>query len=398
MSHKSSFELRRRLLQFMAASPIAYGASAIAQRVDFPYAPQFIENAEDAINVFDFHEVAKSKLSPGHYTYMARGADHGQTMLANRQDFKKLKLRMRRLIDVRNIDTSITLFGKRYSSPIFLAPCGRQGIYHPEAEIAVARAVKKHKAEFILSTVGSSAIEDVNKAAGRPVWFQLYPDSNWEVTTRLVKRVESSGCPVLVLTVDMPATNREALDRYHRKTNPDCQGCHSPKAGVLGKKPMLEGLGQKSRGKGGEFMDWAFVKRLKASTSMKLVLKGIVTHEDAKLALANGVDGVIVSNHGGRAEDSGRSTIDALPEVVEAIQGKIPVIFDGGIRRGTDIFKALALGADAIAIGQPYLWGLSFFGQQGVESVITLLKKELGIVMKQARTTHIAQVNNNYIV
>lgn len=398
MPEQSAFKLRRKFLQFMAASPALYAMHTAGRSISLPYAPQQVKKASDAVNVFDFHEVAKSKLSSGHYTYMARGADHGHTMLANQEDFKKIRLRMRRLVDVRKIDTTINLFGRSYESPIFLAPCGRQGIYHPEAEIAVARAAKNQGTEFLLSTVGSSAIEDVNKVANQPVWFQLYPDSDWDVTYRLVKRVENAGCPILVLTVDMPATNREALDRFQRGTNPECQSCHSVESGVLGKKPMLEGLSQKSRGKGGEFMDWSFVKRLKASTSMKIVLKGIVTQEDAKLAVKYGIDGVIVSNHGGRAEDSGRSTIDSLPEVVQAIDGKIPVLFDGGIRRGTDVFKALALGADAVAIGQPYLWGLSSFGQEGVEAVLTILKRELEIVMKQARTTRIDQINQSCLV
>ncbi len=144
-------------------------------------------------------------------------------------------------------------------------------------------------------------------------------------------------------------------------------------------------------------MDWDFVDRLKDSTSMKLVLKGIVTAEDASLAVEHGVDGIIVSNHGGRAEDSGRSTIESLPEVVDAVNGRMPVIVDSGFRRGTDIFKALALGADAIAIGRPYLWGLGSFGQEGVETVLDLLKRELEIVMRQARTTRIDEITRNFI-
>jgi isopentenyl diphosphate isomerase/L-lactate dehydrogenase-like FMN-dependent dehydrogenase len=144
-------------------------------------------------------------------------------------------------------------------------------------------------------------------------------------------------------------------------------------------------------------MDWDFVDRLRDSTSMKLLLKGIVTAEDASLAVEHGVDGIIVSNHGGRAEDSGRSTIESLAEVVDAVDGRMPVIVDGGFRRGTDIFKALALGADAIAIGRPYLWGLGSFGQEGVETVLDLLKRELEIVMRQARTTSIEEINRSYI-
>lgn len=362
-----------------------------------PYAARAIDNANDAASVFDFLEVAKRKLSPGHYTYMAMGADQGATQLANRKGFAEFKLRMRRLVDVRKIDTSIELFGHRYSSPVLLAPCGRQSIYHPDAELAVARAARSKNVEFVLSTVGSTAVESVNDEFGRPVWFQLYPDEDWRITQRLVQRVEKSGCPVLVLTVDMPATNREALDRFHRSSNPDCVNCHAPEASSLGLNPMLEGLDRKSRGKGGEFMDWDFVDQLRDSTSMKLVLKGIVTHEDAALALDHGVDGVVVSNHGGRAEDSGRSTIESLPEVVDAIDGRIPVLFDGGIRRGTDIFKAMALGANAVAIGQPYLWGLCSFGQVGVEAVLDILARELTIVMKQARTNRIDEIGQHLL-
>ena len=378
---------RRQFLQYLAASPILLQGKAYADNMSDLYAPQAVGHSRDAVNVFDFHEVARKKLSPGHYAYMAMGSDAGATQAANRAAFADVQLRMRRLRDVRNIDTSIELFGQRYASPIFLAPCGRQAIYHDDAELAVARAARDENIEFCLSTVGSSAVEDVNRALIRPCWFQLYPNVDWGVTERLVRRVEDSGCQVLVLTVDMPATNREALDRFHRDRNPNCQVCHAPGASVLGKKPMLEGLEQKSRGKGTAFMDWSFVDRLRESTRMKLVLKGIVTHEDAKLALQHKVDGVIVSNHGGRAEDSGRGALESLPEVVAAIDGKIPVLFDGGVRRGTDIFKALALGANAIGIGQTYLWGLCAFGQTGVESVIKLLHKELTIVMKQARTT-----------
>jgi len=389
---------RRSFLQFLLASPLCYSATSVAHNILNPYAPRAVNRVLDAVNVFDFHEVAKTKLDKGHYAYMAYGSDAGATQVANREGFLKYQLRMRRLVDVRHIDTAITLFGEKYSSPIMLAPCGRQGIYHPDGELAVAKAAKNKQVEFVLSTVGSTAVEAANKVKGSPVWFQLYPSVDWQVTHKLVKRVEDSGCKVLVLTVDMPATNREALNRFQRNTNPECQSCHSPSAGVLGKKPMLDKGVFKSRGKGGAFMDWAFVKKLQQATSMKIIIKGIVTAEDAQLCIENKVDGIIVSNHGGRAEDSGRSTIECLPEVANVVQGRIPVLLDGGIRRGTDIFKALALGADAIAIGQPYLWGLASFGQEGVEGVIDLLHKELITVMKQARTTKINMINQQHVI
>ncbi len=239
----------------------------------------------------------------------------------------------------------------------------------------------------MLSTVSSSPVEAVNEARGRPVWFQLYPSSDPQHTRRLVRRVESAGCPVLVLTVDIPDSNREVMARFRRDTNPDCQSCHGAGPGALPPKPMTGGLPLDTA-----FMDWGFVDRLKDMTDMKLCLKGIVTAEDAHLAVEHGVDALVVSNHGGRSEDSGRSTIESLAEVVDAVAGRIPVIVDSGFRRGTDVFKALALGADAVAIGRPYLWGLGAFGQEGVETALDLLGRELQIVMRQAGTPAVGQI------
>lgn len=391
--------LRRRFLQFLASSPALYcNPYTLSQTLTGPYAPETVSRAGDAINVFDFHETAKRSLMPGHYTYMALGTDDGGTLSANREGFKRFQLRMRRLVDVSNIDTSIELFGRKYPMPIILAPCGSNKAFHPEGELAVARAAKTKNVEQILSTVTSTGVEEVNEARGRPVWYQLYPSREWAVTEALVKRAELSGCPVVALTVDLPASNREILDRHRRATNPDCQVCHSPQANVIPQKPMYQNIRLSgSRSPDGSFMDWDFVDKLRDSTSMKLLLKGIVTAEDAALAVDHGVEGIIVSNHGGRAEDSGRGTIECLPEIVRSVNKRIPIIIDSGFRRGTDIFKALALGADAIAIGRPYLWGLGSFGQEGVEAVLNILQKELEIVMKQARTIHVGTVDQRFI-
>ncbi|MGI9261396.1 MAG: alpha-hydroxy acid oxidase, partial [Woeseiaceae bacterium] len=202
---------RRAFLQFLAASPAVYVAGqALGQDLVDPYAPQVIARASDAINVFDFHEVAKQTLLPGHYTYMSLGSDDGGTLRANREGFKQVQLRIRRLVDVRNIDTSVELFGERYPVPVMLAPCGSHKAFHPDAELAVARAARSRGVEQMLSTVASTALEDVNAARGRPVWFQLYPDESWEATEALVKRAERAGCPVLVLTIDNIIRNRDA--------------------------------------------------------------------------------------------------------------------------------------------------------------------------------------------
>ena len=381
-------------MQFLAASPAFYAANtAFGQDLPANYSPQAVSAASEAINVFDLHEVAKLTLMPGHYTYMALGTDSGGTLRANREGFEQFKLRVRRLVDGSNIDTSIELFNEQYPLPILIAPCGAQRAFHPEGELAVARAARSRGVEQILSTVSSSTIEDVNEARGRPVWFQLYTSPDWDETQERVKRAENAGCPVLALTVDLPASNRELLARHRRDTNPECQACHAADAGVIPPLPMV-GSGQIST----SFLNWDYVDRLRDSTSMKLLLKGIVTAEDANLAVDHGVDGIIVSNHGGRSEDSGRGTIECLPEVVEAVNGRVPVIIDSGFRRGTDIFKALAIGADAIAIGKPYLWGLGSFGQAGVETVLDILARELEIVMRQAGTPRIADINRNHIV
>jgi isopentenyl diphosphate isomerase/L-lactate dehydrogenase-like FMN-dependent dehydrogenase len=380
-------------MQFLASSPALYAATgAFGQAPADLYAPRAVASASEALNVFDFHEVAKRVLMPGHYTYMALGTDDGGTLRANREGFGKFQLRVRRLVGGGDIDTSVELLGERYPSPILIAPCGAQRAFHAEAEIAVARAARAKGIEQILSTVSSSTVEDVNRARGRPVWFQLYTSVEWEDTLARVRRAEDAGCPVLVLTVDLPASNREALARFRRDTNPECLACHAADAGIIPPLPMVG-----STQIGTSFLDWDYVDRLRDSTSMRLVIKGIVTAEDAHLAVARGADGIIVSNHGGRSEDSGRSTIESLPEVVDAVDGRIPVIVDSGFRRGTDIFKALAIGADAVAIGRPYLWGLGAFGQEGVETVIDILTRELEIVMRQAGTPRASDIARRHI-
>ncbi len=391
---------RRAFLSYLAASPALTPASRAFAQLAGIGADALIDTAADAINVFDFEPIAKRNLSSAHYTYMAMGVDDGATLLANREGFEHLQIRPRRLVDVRNIDMGIELFGTRHASPVIIAPCGTHKMFDPEGELAVARASATRDCLQILSTVTTTSVEDVNRARGAPVWYQLYPTEDWRITEALVRRAEDSGCPVVAVTVDLPNSNREALDRFRRATNPDCLACHEPGVeGSVKRKPMFDGLDLSAiSNTRAPQMDWDFVERLKNLTSMRVVLKGIVTHEDASLALQHGVDGLIVSNHGGRVIDSRRATIDSLPEVVDAIGGRIPVLVDGGFRRGTDIFKALAIGADAICIGRPYLWGLSAFGQDGVESVLDILNRELEIMMQQAGTPNLGVISRNSLV
>lgn len=406
---------RRKLLEFLSASPIlapgavsavagflAAGTSgALAQSYDvLRQAPvmdgDLIANPAQALNVFDFEAVAKKALPPAHYGYLASGVDGDETLKANRDGFEKIAIRARRLIDVRKIDTTVKIFGETWGSPIALAPISSQGAFHPEAEGAVARACKAKNHQMILSTVGSTSIEDVIKERGVPVWYMLYPTDDWAVTEALVKRAEKAGAPAIVLTVDRQGgRNTETLFRERRSDTRTCTDCHTPGfKNEVSRKPMFDDLDvSKVTNLYGTGMTWDYVKRLRGIVKGKLVLKGIVTHEDAKKALEYGVDALIVSNHGGRAEESLQSTIGVLPEIVSAVNGKVPVLIDGGFRRGTDVIKALALGATAVCVGRPYAWGLAAFGQPGVEMVLTLMQREFETIMRQVGATKIAEIN-----
>jgi 4-hydroxymandelate oxidase len=313
-------------------------------------------------------------------------------------------LRVRRMVSVRNIDMSVNLFGTTWDSPIVIDPVGSQRAFHSDGELATARAAKSKKHLQILSTVSSTGVEDVTAARGAPIWYQLYPTDQWSVTQGLVRRAEAAGCPVLVLTVDLQGgSNRLTLARSIPRDSRDCTACHTTSrtrlSGFITGKPMFDGLDISAvNDLTGLDMNWDYLKRLRDIWPRKLVIKGIVTREDAELAVQHGVDGLIVSNHGGRAEDSGRASIDSLEEVAAGVKGRMPVLVDGGFRRGTDIFKALALGATAVGVGRPYIWGLASFGQEGVEKVLDILRGELLIAMRQAGTRTIAEINRSYVV
>ena len=409
---------RRAFLKFVAASPLLAPLGALACRDDDDdRAANIIERwgtlgepeqdlgelvatPDDALDIFDFRVTAERTLPPAHYGYIATGVDGDATLRANRAAFAELQLRPRRLVGVESIDTSTSLFGTRWETPVVIAPAGSQRAFHPEGELATARAAKARHHLQILSTVSSTSVEDVAEARGEPVWYQLYATSRWEVTEQLLRRAEAAGCPVVVLTVDLPVTsNRLSLSRFIKRDTRDCQQCHGTGTDQYGrqnttlqKKPMFAGTGITDDEFNTPALTWEFVDRLKRATSMRLVIKGIVTGEDAARCLEHGVDGIIVSNHGGRAEDSGRATIQSLPEVTRAVRRRVPVLVDGGIRRGTDIFKAIALGADAVGIGRPYLWGLGAFGQPGVEKVLQILRAELETVMRLAGTRTLAEI------
>ena len=438
MSHPPDrFRTRRKFLKMLGASPLIAGSGVLAGGLanllnaapseerhflgwleNLQQRDDVISSSDQALDVMDFEPAARKAIPPAHWGYLATGVDDDATVRANRDGYSHIQIRSRRLVDVTNIDMSRTIFGIKWDTPIVLSPVSAQKAFHPDGELGVARAAKTKGHLMMLSTAATASIEDAIAARGGPVWQQLYPTNVWEVTRAIIRRAEAAGAPAIVLTVDLQdGSNRETLFRSQRVDNRPCSMCHPDgytpfargKTGAVkstgsfgsyvARKPMFDGIDvSKVTQMHPLAMTWDFVKRLRDTVTVKFLIKGIVTREDAQLAVENGVDGLIVSNHGGRAEETLRPTIESLPEVAEGVAGKIPVIVDGGVRRGTDIFKALALGATAVGFGRPHSWGLGAFGQPGVEAVLEIYRRELRTIMRQAGTTSVDKITRDYLV
>ena len=385
-----TFTKRREFLRFLAASPLA---AALPGKASAQQTSPAVSRAADALSVSDFEALTRGMLPPAHLGYLISGVDDDATLKLNREGFQHFQLRPRRLVDVSKPDLRTEIFGVPWETPIFLCPVGGQKMFHAEGEVAVARAAKAKKFTQVLSTVSSSPVEEVARALGGPLWYQLYMPVNWEGTEKMVRRAEAAGCPVLVWTVDLlGGRNTETAERLRRTDTRNCLACHTNGVGSLKGRPMLDGI---EGGINPAAADWTYMDRLRkltAMTKMKLIIKGIDTAEDARLCREHGADAVVVSNHGGRATETLRSTIDSLAEVVDAIGGQLPVLVDGGFRRGTDIYKALALGARAVGIGRPYIYGLTAFGQEGVERVLDILRAELRLTMQQCGTPAVKDI------
>jgi isopentenyl diphosphate isomerase/L-lactate dehydrogenase-like FMN-dependent dehydrogenase len=391
---------RRALLRFLAASPLVAGLKVLPRWLGGgTQEPEIITAAKDALDIFDFEAVARKNLSPAHFGYLQTGTDDDATIVANREGFTRYQLRMRRLADIGKIDMSVAVLRAKWANPVFLCPIASHRAFHPDGELAVARAAKAGNHLVMLATPATTSVEEVNAARGEPVWFQLYPRNDWNQTRQMIKRAEAAGCPVLVYTVDLiGGSNRLTSARARRRDPASCTDCHEGGLNDNRRKPMLADLKPAPPAPEAGPATWEFVKRLKDASPMKLALKGIVTREDAEIAVDHGVDVVYISNHGGRAENSLRSTIECVPEVVAGAAGRVPVLVDSGFRRGTDIFKALALGATAVGVGRPYIWGLAAFGQEGVEAALAILRRELQMVMRQAGTPTLGRITKAYIV
>jgi isopentenyl diphosphate isomerase/L-lactate dehydrogenase-like FMN-dependent dehydrogenase len=382
---------RRDLLRFVLQSPLLWGAAGVAPAAWARPELAVPGSASDAIDVFEIERAARGKLSLPTLHFIANGADDGKTLAANREAFDDWAIRVRRLVDVSHIDTTTTVLGQNLEVPIIIAPAGNQQAIHPDGELATARAARAMGNLMIASTVSNYSVGEIGKAAG-PLWFQLYASPDRRLMQKLIRDAEAAGCRVLVLTVDSNTRGNREGERWWSRV------AGGPAEGGASRLPLGNFTGYDGPPRVGDVaLNWDIIEWIRAQTGMKLVLKGIVTREDAALAVERGVDGIIVSNHGGRQEESLRATLTCLPEVVQAAGGRVPVLIDGGFRRGTDAFKALALGASAICIGRPYLWGLGAFGEEGVSRVLVILREELKRIMQFAGTTSLGAIKPAYL-
>jgi isopentenyl diphosphate isomerase/L-lactate dehydrogenase-like FMN-dependent dehydrogenase len=405
----SKAHCRREFLKFVAGSPVIASIGGMAAflaeggiEAQEPNSPasqtaapsDLISDPSQALDVFDFEEPAHRRILPGHWAHLAGGVDGDATVRANREGFNQFYLRPHRLRDVSKVNMKTTIFGTTYDSPIFTCPTGGQrNIWLPDGELSVSRAAKTRNAMQMLDSSASESVEDCCAALGRPVVQQIYAPAAFSNCEILLKRLEAAGVTTIDLTVDAAGgRNAETEERLVPKDLTTCTPCHKPPAGNA--HIMDKGFDPKAPGNP---FDWTYVDRMRQAWKGKFGIKGIVTVEDASLCIKHGIDFVHVSNHGGRATETFRSTIATLPEIIKEVNGRVPVYVDGGFRRGTDVFKALAMGAAAVGMGRPVLWGLGAFGQPGVERVLEIVNRELRITMGSCGCPKIDDINQDYV-
>ena len=355
----------------------------------------------DPLNVFEYESLARSRMEPSAFDYFAGGAGDELTLARNQHAFRDLSVRPRVLVDVGRVDPSTRVLGEPLSFPVMLAPTALNKLGHPDGELAAARAARAAGTIMVVSTTASTTMEEVAGAARGSLWFQLYVYRDRQVTRDLVQRAVASGYGAIVLTVDMPRMGRRERDLRNRFTLPD--GVRIRNLEAAGR------LDAAAWGADSSFMayvhdlldptlTWESVGWLKSITRLPVLIKGILAPADAERAVAAGADGVIVSNHGGRQLDGAIASIEALPSIAARIAARVPILLDGGIRRGTDVLKALALGASSVLIGRPYLWGLAAAGEAGVRHVLDLLRAEFELAMALSGCPTVAGIDRSLVV
>jgi isopentenyl diphosphate isomerase/L-lactate dehydrogenase-like FMN-dependent dehydrogenase len=378
---------------FLAGSPLA-----LAQ-LDMPYNGERVPPLEDLVNVFEFEPLCQARVPRSAYDFVAGGVDNEWSLRHNREAFDKITFRPRMLVNASEMDLSLSLFGDKIGFPVLIAPTAGHGLLTPEGELATARAAAKMQTLLVLSTNSTQPIEKVGAATDFPKWFQLYPGPDLEGTWERVERAAAAGFRSIMLTVDAGYnSHRERLLRNRLRTQTP-PGVNSPQSrrrlreGEEPPKPHPYGLSTTLMHR----LDWSFYEDLKKRAKVPVTIKGILTAEDAALAVKYGADGIVVSNHGARYLEYAPATIEVLPEILAAVNGKMPVLVDSGFRRGTDILKALAMGAKAVMVGRPPLWGLGAYGEAGAARVMELLRTELALAMGLCGKANLAALDHSLL-
>jgi isopentenyl diphosphate isomerase/L-lactate dehydrogenase-like FMN-dependent dehydrogenase len=351
--------------------------------------------SDELVNVWDYERAAEERLDPGAFGYVAGGANDEWTLRENRAAFERWILRPRMLVDVSAVTTATTVLGTESSMPLLVAPTAFQRTVHPDGELAMARAAAAVGTVMCLSTFATATIEEVAEAApGAPRWFQLYWSSDRGFVRDVVERAEAAGFSAVLVTVDLPRLGRRERDLLTGFVVPE----ELPVPAFLALADAARAVSPKDISWAvDDTLTWDDLAWLRSVTSLPMLVKGVLTAEDAVLAAKAGVDGVVVSNHGGRQLDGVAATLDALPEVVEAAGDRLVVLMDGGIRRGADIVKALALGAGAVLAGRPPLWGLGAGGADGAQRVLELLRDELELALALCGCASPAEVTPDHV-
>jgi 4-hydroxymandelate oxidase len=354
----------------------------------------------DIAAVMDYREYARLRVDPAVWAYLDSGGADEHTVRANREAYSRISLQSRVLRPMRGAHTRLSLFGREYDHPILIAPTAYHRLAHTEGERACALGAAATCTTMVVSAQASVSLSELAAAARPPaLWFQIYAQYRREDTQALIRRAEAAGCEALVLTVDAAVNGV----RNHEQRLGFRLPAHIEAVNLLGMAPppLRKPLPGEGPLFGNGLLDhapcWQDIAWLRAQTTMPLLLKGLMNPLDARLALEHGVDGIIVSNHGGRCLDTLPATIDALPHIAQAIRGRIPILLDGGIRRGTDILKALALGAQAVLVGRPILYGLAAAGAPGVAHVLQLLRGELEVAMALTGCRTLADIDRSII-
>lgn len=346
--------------------------------------PVDLTSYDEPLNAEELEALARAKLPKMAYDYYSSGAEDEITLLKNRTAFSTIGLRPRMLVDVSNRSMATTVMGEAVSMPILVAPTAFHALAHPDRELATTRACGRLNTVMTLSTLATSSIEEVTQAASAPVWFQLYVYKDRGITRNLIERAESHGCKALVVTVDSPMLGRRERDvrnRFHLPPHLELKNLSPLNLQSVPATQGGSGLAHYISSLYDVSLTWKDLEWMASLTKLPVLVKGILRADDACHALDFGARGIVVSNHGGRQLDTAVPSIRALPEVVQAVEGKAEVFVDGGIRRGTDILKAIALGARAVLIGRPVLWGLAINGEEGVVSALEMLRHELDLAM-----------------